>query len=302
MIGTIFNIQRFSIHDGPGIRTTVFFKGCNLRCFWCHNPESARMQPDIQFFPSKCIACGRCVEVCEPSAQRLDPASGAREFLRDLCTDCRECTSECFAEALVLSGQQVSVEDIFQKVEQDRPYYNGRQGGVTFSGGEPLLQVEFLTALLERCKAQEIHTAVDTAGNIPWENLAAIMPLTDLFLFDCKVFDEEKHRQATGVGNQRILDNLARLARSGAEIWIRIPVIPGVNDNEAEFERIADFLAPLPGIRKVELMPFHHLGAGKFESLGRLYPTRNFQPPSGALMERLRAVLSFAKLETTIAN
>ncbi len=260
------------------------------------------MLPDIQFFSRKCIACGRCVEICQEGAQQLDAASGIRQYQRELCTDCQECISECFAEAMVVTGRQVSVAEILQEIEQDKPYYNSRQGGVTFSGGEPLLQVDFLTALLEGCQAQGIHTAVDTAGNIPWESLAAIRPFTDLFLFDCKVFDEKKHRQATGVSNRRILANLVRLAESGAEIWIRVPVIPGVNDDEAEIERIAAFLAPLPGIRRVDLMPFHHLGAGKYESLGLPYPTKDYQTPSGALLDRLQAIFQAVHLETTISK
>ena len=178
MLGTIFNIQRFSIHDGPGVRTTVFLKGCNLHCFWCHNPESRRMNVDIQFFPLKCIACGRCVELCPQGAQLLDLASGARLFQRDLCQRCGTCATECFAEALLVSGRQVSVAEVMQEIEQDKTYYQDRQGGATFSGGEPLLQVEFLAALLAACHAQGIHTAVDTAANVPWESLAAILPLT----------------------------------------------------------------------------------------------------------------------------
>ena len=302
MLGTIFNIQRFSIHDGPGVRTTVFLKGCNLHCFWCHNPESRRMNVDIQFFPLKCIACGRCVELCPQGAQLLEPASGERLFDRDLCQKCGTCAAECFAEALLVSGRQVSVAEVMQEIEQDKTYYQERQGGATFSGGEPLLQVDFLSALLAACRAQGIHTAVDTAANVPWESLAAILPLTDLFLVDCKAFDEQKHRQGTRASNQRILDNLTRLAASGANIWIRIPVIPGVNADEEEIGHIAAFLAPLPGIHRVELMPFHHLGAGKYESLGLPYPTKDLQPPAAPLLERLCAICQAAGLETFIAK
>ena len=294
MDGILFNIQRFSIHDGPGIRTTVFFKGCNLRCFWCHNPESASLQPEVQFFPEKCIRCGACVAACPHGAQVLAPDSSGelqRLYLRDQCQHCFQCVQECFSGALLRIGKTYSLADVLAEIERDLPYYRFNQGGVTFSGGEPLLQAEFLKALLSECRQRGIHCAVDTAGNVAWDLLAQVVPLADLFLYDLKAFNEETHRQATGAGNRRILDNLKRLSAAGCEIWIRIPVIPGVNDTQEEMSSIAGFLAPLPGIRWVELLPFHTLGSEKYASLGREYPARGITAPANDTMSLFQSTL-----------
>jgi pyruvate formate lyase activating enzyme len=305
MQGTIFNIQRFSIHDGPGIRTTVFFKGCNLRCLWCHNPESASRAPEVEFYPDKCIACGACVEICPADAQELkgnghEPTQ--RLYHRDLCRLCFQCIQECFSGALLASGKEVDTAQVMDEIERDQEYYRFSRGGVTFSGGEPLLQVDFLKSLLVECRQRGIHCAVDTAGNVAWELLEAIIPLTDLFLFDVKGFDEETHRRATGAGNQRILENLTRLSTTGSEIWIRIPVIPGINDSPAEIEQIAGFLAPLPGIRWVELLPFHSLGSEKYPSLGREYPMKGVKPPSKEKMTSLLDLFDARGLPARIMN
>jgi pyruvate formate lyase activating enzyme len=274
MDGWVFDIQRFSIHDGPGIRTTVFLPGCNLRCFWCHNPESQPAGPCVQFFPDKCIVCGQCAEVCPEGAQLV--ADGQRVYVRDLCRTCGACVDTCYAGALVIKAKRMSVAEVMAEVGKDRPYYDDSGGGVTFSGGEPALQSEFLVELLVASKALGIHTAVDTAAQVPWETLAALLPHTDLFLVDIKAFGEEVHRAGTGVDNRRILENVRRLAAGGVELRIRIPVIPGFNADAAE-----------------ELLPFHHLGGGKYESLGRTYPSRAIQPPTDEAME------DFLRLFTT---
>ncbi len=294
MNGVVFNIQRFSIHDGPGIRTTVFLKGCNLRCFWCHNPESLSSQPEVQFFPEKCILCGACVATCPNGAQLLvtnESGSQERRYLRDLCQGCFRCISECFSGALVQIGRSYSEEEILEEIERDREYYRYGQGGVTFSGGEPLLQKDFLVSVLKSCQRQGIHCAVDTAGNVAWNLLEEVVPWADLFLFDMKAFDEETHRRATGSGNRRIQENLRRLTKTGKEIWIRIPVIPGVNDSQAEIDAIGDYLAPLSNIRWVELLPFHTLGSEKYPSLDRQYTAKGLTPPSNEKMASLQAVL-----------
>ena len=284
----IFNIQRFSIHDGPGVRTTVFFKGCNLRCLWCHNPEAVQREVEIEFYPERCIACGACVETCPEGAQILE--GDQRIYLRDVCRLCLRCTEECFAEGLIVSGREYDVAGIVTEIERDKAYYGHSEGGVTFSGGEPLLQIEFLKAVLEECRKHGIHSAVDTAGNVAWSIFEQIIPVTDLFLYDIKAFDEEMHKKATGAGNRRVLENLRRLSERGCEIWIRIPVIPGVNDRIEEIQEIADFLAPLEGIRWVELLPFHTLGAEKYPSLGREYPMKDVKPPSKEKMIELEAI------------
>ena len=295
MQGTIFNIQRFSIHDGPGIRTTVFFKGCNLRCLWCHNPEALQREPQIEFYPEKCIACGACVVACPEEAQILldGPDSTTRRvYLRDLCRQCFLCTQECFSGALLKTGREMDTAQVMAEIERDREYYRFSSGGVTFSGGEPLLQKDFLISLLEACRERGIHRAVDTAGNVAWEILAEVAPLADLVLYDIKGFDEQTHRRATGASNRRILENLRRLSAAGSEIWVRIPVIPGVNDSPDEISAIAAFLAPLEGVRQVELLAFHTLGSEKYPSLGREYPMAGVRPPSKEKMDLLCSILA----------
>lgn len=290
MDGLFFNIQRFSVHDGPGIRTTVFLKGCNLHCFWCHNPESRSPRPQMQFFQEKCILCGRCVEVCPRGAQQI--VEGVRVFDRLACDDCGLCAEECFAKALVESGEVKTAAEVFAEIQKDAVYYQNSGGGVTFSGGEPLLQLDCLKELLSACKQAQIHTAVDTAGNVDWERFVQILPYTDLFLFDIKAWDEEKHKKATGAGNARIHRNLIALGEHGAKIHIRIPVIPGVNADPAEMQAIGQFLQGVKGIEVVELLAFHHLGSGKYRSLGLEYPTKAMKTPPDAEMDRLAAVFT----------
>lgn len=284
--GVVFDIQRFSISDGPGIRTTVFLKGCNLKCLWCHNPESQHLDQEIQFFANRCIGCGKCIEVCPYGAHEV--RNGERIFRRGLCRKCGRCVESCYAGALVMAGRQMTVEEVLNEVMKDRDLYRISNGGVTFSGGEPLLQTEFLKALLIECKNQGLHTAVDTAGHVAWKEFEAVMPYVDLFLFDIKVVDEQTHIKATGVGNHRILENLRKLAWS-SEIWIRVPIVPGINDSEKEMEDIALILNRLEGVKLIELLPYHRLGENKYASLGREF-TR-FEVPSDKHMSRLADVL-----------
>ena len=288
-MGLVFNIQRFSIHDGPGIRTTVFLQGCNLRCFWCHNPESNPLQPVVQFFPDKCILCGMCVDTCPEGAQQIE--DGQRLYFRELCQTCGKCVDECFSRALVMPAREMTADVVLAEVHRDRDYYNDSGGGVTFSGGEPFLQKEFLLELLRASKRAGLRTAVDTAGNIPFDWIMEALPYTDLFLFDCKGIDEPRHRAATGVSNQRILENLRKLGDGRARVWVRVPLIPDVNDRPEDIEQIAEFLAHLPGIEQVELLPFHHLGAGKYESLGLEYASQGLKPPTESQMEELVQIL-----------
>jgi len=262
--GMIFNIQRFSIYDGPGARTTVFFKGCNLACRWCHNPESIPAARLLEFYPDKCIGCGKCFEACPAGAHRLDE-SGCHVIDRAACLRCMQCTDTCFAEALVPVGEEVTAEQVIRSVLTDAPYYEGSGGGVTFSGGECMQQIDFLEEILRALHARGIHTAVDTAGHQPWEKFERILPYTDLFLYDVKAADSAVHKQLTGVGNELILQNLQTLSDRGIPLWIRIPFIPG--HNNGEMEKIADLLTAIR-CEKIELMPFHRLGEGKYAALG----------------------------------
>jgi pyruvate formate lyase activating enzyme len=292
--GMVFNIQKFSTGDGPGIRSTVFLKGCNLHCLWCHNPESVDSDPEIQFFANKCIGCGKCIDVCPVHAQRC--GANQRVFSRELCQKCGKCVDACSTGALALSGRIMSVDEIIGEVEKDRPFYITSKGGVTFSGGEPLLQKDFLKALLMESKRCGLHTAVDTAGNIPWETYEEVIPYVDLLLFDLKVFTAERHRQYTNTSNHRILANLKRIPLAKVETWIRVPVIPGVNDNITEMEQIATFVQALHGVQLVELLPFNPLGVGKYKSLGKNYKFEGCSPPANELMETLAASFDQKKL------
>jgi pyruvate formate lyase activating enzyme len=293
IMGQIFDIQRFSIHDGPGIRTTVFFAGCNLRCFWCHNPESLKKEPRLQFFPVKCIGCGACFKICQRGVHTAAD-DGSRLLLRERCTGCGECAKECCAEALAMSSREATPEEVIEVVLKDKPFYR-ESGGVTFSGGEPLLQFEFLQSLLKLAKSHGLHTTVDTAGNVGFERFEALMPLVDLWLFDVKCADEEKHIEATGASNRLIFENLEKLCGSGAAVEIRIPVIPTVNASadamSAICERIRSFQAG------VELLPFHRLGGGKYEALGLCYGASELMPPSKEELAAYRQIFEDAKIK-----
>jgi pyruvate formate lyase activating enzyme len=283
--GIVTNIQRFSIHDGPGIRTTVFLKGCNLRCFWCHNPETLRTEPEIQIFPDRCIGCGACLERCEQHAHIA--VDGQRQFLRERCVACGRCADTCYAESLVLVGEHKTVDEVVEEVLRDEPFYARSGGGITLSGGEPLLQFEFALEILARSKEEGLHTAIETAANYSWERLKAILPFTDLVMMDIKLLDNELHRACTGVGNGRILDNAQRLGREHKPLIVRTPVVPGVNDCEAQILPIAAFAARLPNLLYYELLPFHPMATGKYQSLDMDYRASQLQSPPKEQMEAL---------------
>lgn len=283
--GTIFNIQPFSVYDGPGIRTTVFLKGCNLRCAWCHNPESWKMQPELQLLEEKCIGCGACFTACPNEAHIF--TDQAHKIDRDLCTGCGKCAESCYAGALVLTGKQTTTEEVMTRLKEDALYFKNSGGGVTFSGGEAMMQIDFLEELLKKCKDEGIHTAVDTAGNFPFSQFEKILPYTDLFLYDIKAFRPETHKKLTAVENQHILENLKLLLERHVEVIVRIPCIP--EGNWDEMEEIACYLQGLP-VRQVELLAYHRLGEGKRKSLGLEIET--FPSPSTAEMETLLKIFT----------
>ncbi|MHB0877924.1 MAG: glycyl-radical enzyme activating protein [Anaerolineae bacterium] len=283
-LGLITNIQRFSIHDGPGIRTTVFYKGCPLRCFWCHNPETLRPRPELQVFPDRCIGCDACVAAC-PEAAHVAVA-GERRFKRELCRACGRCAETCYAEALVLVGRRWGVAEALAVLERDRPFYERSGGGVTLSGGEPLAQRQFTLALLQACKRAGLHTAVETSAFAPWREIEALLPWLDLAMVDVKLADGERHRAATGVPNEVILDNVRRLGQA-LPLIVRTPVVPGVNDDEQDVAAIAALVRELPNLLYYELMPFHRLAESKYRSLGTACATAGMESPTAELLRRL---------------
>jgi pyruvate formate lyase activating enzyme len=288
MKGFVTNIQRFSIHDGPGIRTTVFMKGCNLRCFWCHNPETLAAEPELQLFLDRCIGCGECFQRCPQHAHVLE--NGDRRFLRELCEGCGICAETCYAEGLVLVGDEMTVDEVVDQVLRDKPFYETSDGGVTLSGGEPLLQPAFSYAILERCRAEGVHTAIETAANFSWERVAAILPVTDLVMMDIKLMDSARHRECTGVPNERILENAHKLGEQPIPLIVRTPIVPGVNDNPDDVAAIAQFAATLPSLLYYELLPFHPMATSKYTSLDLDYGAKGLKTPPNEQIEALTRV------------
>lgn len=298
--GMLFDIQRFCIHDGPGIRTTVFFKGCNLRCFWCHNPESYSPKPELSFFPDKCIGCGRCLSACVHGCNTADEAGG-HSLDRSRCDCCGACAHVCQAGALVMNGKPYTISEIMNIVAADTPFYKRSGGGMTCSGGEPLLQSKFVMRLMRTAKAAGLHTALDTAGNVGYEAFERILPYADLILYDLKCMDSDIHQRVTGVKNQLILENLKRILSEQVPVWIRIPVIPGVNDNPINMRETARFLKKAPNVQRLELLPYHSLGAGKYESLGiPLNPDEVLRPPDRDALTALAREFACAEYEVVL--
>ncbi len=288
--GILFDIRKFSIHDGPGIRTTVFFKGCPLRCVWCHNPESQARQPELMLHPRRCIACSACQEACPQSAIVTGPAGLLTD--RRSCRACGQCVQACYADARQLVGRRYGLAEVLESLERDSDFYAQSGGGVTFSGGEPLMQGRFLLALLQAARAAGWHTALDTCGYAAWELVEQVRPYVDLFLYDLKLIDPLRHRQATGVSNRRILDNLGRLSALGHAIILRLPLIPGINTDMANLEATARFAAALPSVQQVDLLPYHAAAETKYRGLGREYPLPELEPLSQAHLQTIQALFA----------
>jgi len=285
MQGIITDIQRFSVHDGPGIRTTVFLKGCNLRCAWCHNPETLHPGPELQVLPDKCIDCKACLEACPQGAHEV--TGGRRVFHRDRCTACGACAAACYSGALVLVGRRMAADEVMAEVLEDRVFYETSGGGVTVSGGEPLSQREFARGILDRAKQEHLHTAVDTNLASPWQDVAALLPVADLFLVDVKMMDSARHTRWTGAPNALVLENARRLSREGVRMVVRTPVVPGVNDTVEQIGAVADFIRAFPNLEYYELLPYHPLGTGKYRSLGMDYAMEGLTPPKPDTMQAL---------------
>jgi pyruvate formate lyase activating enzyme len=295
MTGIIFHIQRFSVNDGPGIRTTVFFKGCPLRCLWCHNPESISSGKQLLLREERCIRCGDCLQLCKNGAIRK--VDGRYVTDRDICIVCGTCLETCYADAREIVGREMTTEEVLFEVEKDRVFYDRSGGGVTVSGGEPLFQHEFLLSLLTASKEKSIHTTVDTTGYTSPDILERLSTFVDLFLYDLKSLDDNRHREFTGVSNRLILENLNRLVRWGKRVIVRIPLIPGVNDDGASIREIGSYVKNLGGVSEIHLLPFHTTGDEKYRRLGMEH--RFSAAPSP---DHVQAVISDLKKYVDIVN
>lgn len=276
--GVIFDIKRYSIHDGPGIRTTVFLKGCPLTCWWCHNPESHSPFPDVVFRPERCIGCGACEEACPAGAIALTKVGYVADHER--CIICGKCALVCPAEAREMVGKVTTVNDLVREIEKDVLFFDESGGGVTFSGGEPLSQPDFLVEVLEACRCKNIHTVVDTCGYASQKTLERVACLTGLLLFDLKIMDPGLHKKYTGASNALILSNLQWISGQGFPVIVRVPVIPGINDTDGHVEALGTFLAALPRIPDINLLPYHPSAREKYRRLGMRYLLSETSVPS----------------------
>ena len=298
MTGCLADIKRFAVHDGPGIRTTLFLKGCPLACRWCHNPETISLDPEIGWLKRKCVGCRRCATVCPTGAHVF--RDGAHELDRDRCVVCGTCVDACLPGALEYYGRELSVEEAAAAVLEDKTFYAQSGGGCTLSGGEPLLQAGFCAELCRRLREVGVHCAIDTSGAVPWESFEAVLPQTDLFLYDLKHTDSRRHRECTDGPNRLILDNLRRLAARNAPIEIRVPLIPGVNDAEPDLQAIGEFLHGLAGITGVRLLPYHGLARSKYEAVGRPDTMPEAPGPDAAAMAAAAETLRRCGLEMVV--
>lgn len=302
MKGIITEIQRFSLRDGPGIRTTVFFKGCNMACAWCHNPETLGVRPQRMSYPDRCIGCGACIAVC-PTLDRAEmyTGSGANVLTNPRCTDCGACVRVCHSGAIQMAGAEMTVGQVMEEIVQDKAYYLQSGGGVTLSGGECTVQMGFLLALLAACRDEGIQTAIETNLLLPWAQLGPALALLDLVMFDIKLMDPGAHRKWTGAGNETILSNARRVAEGRFPYIVRTPLVPGVNDSEAEIAQIAGFLGSLSRAPEYyELLRFNPLGAGKYGALGLDDPFAGARPQDMELAERLKAAAESGGLPVRI--
>ena len=285
--GLIFNIQRYSLHDGPGIRTTLFLKGCPLHCWWCHNPESQKQKIEFLYRKDRCIGCTACSHTCPVNAITIKEVGLIRN--EELCIQCGKCQQACFVDAIEWIGKEMTVHEVMDEIKRDILFYDESKGGITLSGGEPLMQPEFAIEVLKKCKAENIHTAVDTCGYAPWDILVEVQKYADLFLFDIKHMDNEQHKKYTGVSNRLILSNLKKLSLIHPNIVIRIPIIPGINDDHNNLYETGKFIASL-GIKQVHILPYHNIGIAKYQRMGLDYLQNDLSSPNDKSIQDIQSL------------
>jgi pyruvate formate lyase activating enzyme len=300
MKGLIYDIQRFAIHDGPGIRTLVFMLGCPLKCLWCSTPQTQKPSPEILYIEVNCKKCLRCVDECPEKA--ITFSDEKIKIDRKLCNACGQCVDVCPNQALKLVGKQKTVEELYEDIMKDNNFYRRSGGGVTIGGGEATMQQEFVTALLKKCKGMYIHTAMETCGYVKWEELEKILEYIDLLYFDIKHMDSRIHKELTGVPNELILEN-AKKASKMRPIIIRIPLIPGYNDSEENLLKTAKFAANLgENLLRVELLPYHKFGIGTYEQLGRIYELKDVEPASEEYMLKLKKLIESCGVKAQVGG
>lgn len=295
--GIIFNIERYAIQDGPGIRTTVFMKGCPLRCQWCSNPESQLQSLEIMVRDNECVRCGKCIEGCPTKAISLSDLG--RIIDRAKCNLCLQCATLCPQGAIYVMGKHMSVEEVIEQVDKDNLFYQNSGGGVTISGGEPLFQAEFVLQVFKGCQQKGIHTALDTSGYAAWATFRKVLEYVDLVLYDLKHMNSLTHKQFTGIGNELILSNLKKTAHM-RRTWLRFPLIPGFNDSDSDIRDIAKFGSKLP-VEKLSILPYHSWGKNKYEQLGRVYPW-NATPPGEERINEVKRIIEDYGLKCTVGS
>lgn len=290
--GNVFNIQGYCIHDGPGIRTNIFLKGCPLKCLWCQNPESQVMKPEVIYYADRCVTCGKCMAACSKGAI----AANGQKMVTDksICDCCGDCVQVCKAEARSVIGEKISVSQIYEKIVKDKIFYDSSGGGITITGGEPLAQPAFSAAILQECKKNGIHTAIETCGCARWEDIEKVMQYTDLVLYDIKQMDSDEHKRCTGKSNERILQNLTRISKELQKpVIVRIPIVPGYNDSEENMHETGQFVKNgVPTCMEVNLLPYHSMGEAKREQMGKEPNDFKSRTPSEEELVKLKDIIA----------